>query len=188
MINHENTITDRHLNRSKLHLNKRGTKIISNNFTEAISNSIEWQFIIHSLNNRRSSGKFVTDEYKTKVYDEDSNLKSLCRRNFNKLVLGHLNTNSLRNKFDALTQQIKGNFDILILSESKLDSSFPEGQFLIPGYGAPYRIDRTCHGGGIMLLVREDIPCKLLLAENAPIKGFYIEKNLWKKVANLWFL
>ena len=75
-----------------------------------------------------------------------------------------------------------------MLSESKLDSSFPEGQFLIPGYGAPYTIDRTCHGGGIMLLVREDIPCKLLLAENAPIEGFHIEKNLWKKVANLWFL
>ena len=67
-----------------------------------------------------------------------------------------------------------------MLSETKLDSSFPEGQFLIPGYGAPYRIDRTCHGGGT-LFVREDIPSKLLLAENAPIEGFYIEINLRKK-------
>ena len=95
----------------------------------------------------------------------DSNLKSLRRRNFNKLVLGHLNINSLRNKFDALTQQIIGNVDILMLSETKLDSSFPEGQFLIPGYCAPYRKDRTCHGGGLMLFVREDIPSKLLLTE-----------------------
>lgn len=33
-------ITEKHLNGSKLHLNKRGTVILSNTFTEAISNSI----------------------------------------------------------------------------------------------------------------------------------------------------
>ena len=41
LINHENTITERHLNGSKLHFNKTGTTILSNNFTEAISNSIQ---------------------------------------------------------------------------------------------------------------------------------------------------
>ena len=87
----------------------------------------------------------------------------------------------MRNKFDAFTQQITGNVDILMLSETKLDSSFPESQFLIPGYSAPYRIDRTCHEGGLMLFVREDIPSKLLLRENAPIEGFYFEINLRKK-------
>ena len=102
-------------------------------------------------------------------------------RNFNNLVLGHLNINSLRNKFDALTQQITGNIDILMLSGTKQHSSFPEGLFLIPGYSAPYRIDRTCHGEGLMLFVREDIPSKLLLEENTPIEGFYIEINLRKK-------
>ena len=75
-----------------------------------------------------------------------------------------------------------------MLSETKLDSSFPEGQFLIPDYSAPYRIDRTSHERGLMLFVREDIPSKLLLPGNPPIKGFYIEINLRKKKANLWFL
>ena len=41
-----------------------------------------------------------------------------------------------------------------MISETKLDSSFPEGQFLIPGYSSPYRLDRNCRGGGIMLYVR----------------------------------
>ena len=68
-----------------------------------------------------------------------------------------------------------------MLSETKLDSSFPESQFLIPDYSAPYRIDRTCHGGGLMLFVREDIPSKLLLAKNALTEGFYFEINLRKK-------
>ena len=40
LITHENKITERHLNGSKLHLNKRGTAILSNTFTEAISNTI----------------------------------------------------------------------------------------------------------------------------------------------------
>ena len=87
----------------------------------------------------------------------------------------------MRTKFDALTQQITGNVDILMLSETKIDSSFPEGQFLIPDYSARYRIDRTCHGGCVMLFVRADIPSKLLLTENTPIEGFYIEINLRKK-------
>ena len=68
-----------------------------------------------------------------------------------------------------------------MISETKLDSSFPEGQFLISGYSSPYRLDRNCRGGGIMLYVREDIPSKLLLIDNQPIEGFYIEINLRKK-------
>ena len=40
LISHENIITEKHLNGSKLHLNKRGTTILSNTFMEAISNSI----------------------------------------------------------------------------------------------------------------------------------------------------
>ena len=78
-------------------------------------------------------------------------------------------------------QQITNNIDILIISETKLDNSFPEGQFLIPGYSSPYRFDRNCRRGGIMFYVREDIPSKLLSNENQPIEGFYIEINLRKK-------
>ena len=41
LINHEHTVTGRHLNGSRLHLNKRDTAILFNNFTEAISNSFQ---------------------------------------------------------------------------------------------------------------------------------------------------
>ena len=43
-----------------------------------------------------------------------------------------------------------------MVSEKKLDSIFPQGQFLIPVYIAPYGID--WHGGGIILFARDDIP------------------------------
>ena len=68
-----------------------------------------------------------------------------------------------------------------MISETKLDNSFPEGQVLSPGYSSPYRFDRNCRGGGIMLYVRGDIPSKLLSIENQPIDGFHIEINLRKK-------
>ena len=68
-----------------------------------------------------------------------------------------------------------------MISETKLYSSFTEGQFLIPGYGALYIIDRNCHGGGFMLLITKNIPSKLLSAEYSSIKGFYIELNLREK-------
>ena len=68
-----------------------------------------------------------------------------------------------------------------MISETKLDSSFPTGQFLINGYSEPFRIDRNSQGGGIMLYVREDIPSKLVGVETSPTEGFYVEINLRKK-------
>ena len=38
-----------------------------------------------------------------------------------------------------------------MMSETKLDNSFPDGQLLIEGYSKPYKIDRNCNGGGMML-------------------------------------
>ena len=49
-----------------------------------------------------------------------------------------------------------------MVSETKLDDSFPEDQFLIYSFHSPFRFDRKKNGGGIMLYVREDIPAKLL--------------------------
>ena len=98
-------------------------------------------------------------------------------------------TNHSGSSINSLTQQITGNVYILKISETKLDSSFPERQFLIPGYSAPYRIDRNCHGEGIMLFVSEDIPSKLLSTENAPTEDFYIELTTFaKKMVTFWLL
>ena len=52
-----------------------------------------------------------------------------------------------------------GYVDILLITESKLDNSFPTAQFQINEFSSPYR---NAHGGGILLYVRKDIPSKLL--------------------------
>ena len=55
--------------------------------------------------------------------------------------------NSIRNKFELLSQYCQNNLDILLISQTKLDSSFPRGQFQLNGYCTPYRLDRNVHGG-----------------------------------------
>ena len=52
----------------------------------------------------------------------------------NRLVIGHLNVNSMRNKFEALKCIIKENLDILVISETKLDDTFPKNQFTLDGW------------------------------------------------------
>ena len=71
------------------------------------------------------------DEYKSKNLNKDStdsyeeNLKDIRKKNLRNIVIGHFNINSLRNKFDLLVEQIKGIIDVLDVSETKLDDSFP---------------------------------------------------------------
>ena len=109
------------------------------------------------------------------------NLKFIRIDNLNKLIIAHLNINSIRNKFDFLVNKIEGNVDILMISETKLDESFPTGQFLIDGFHEPVRLDRNRNGGGILLYIREDVPFKVLSHESLPTEGFFVEINLHSK-------
>ena len=74
-------------------------------------------------------------------------------QNMNRIIIAHLNINFLRNKFENLQEQINGNMNILLISETKLDNSFPNRQFLIKGYSAPYRLDRDAQGGEVLLFM-----------------------------------
>ena len=89
-----------------------------------------------------------------------------------KLIIGHLNINSIRNKLRCLCDIISNNIDILLISETKLNDSFPIGQFLMNDYHVPFRKDRTdkrgvgCYyiqrgwaviiykGGGLLLYIK----------------------------------
>ena len=43
----------------------------------------------------------------------------------NRLIIGNLSINSISNKFDQLKLFVQGKVDILIVTETKLDSTFP---------------------------------------------------------------
>ena len=110
-------------------------------------------------------------------------LENLRWKNKNRPIIAQLNINSLRNKFVFLSSQINKYVDILLLSQTKLDDSFPTGQFSLNGYSKPYRLDRSSNGGGILLYVRDDIPSRLLpdykIKDNLEL--FFVEVNIRKK-------
>ena len=99
-----------------------------------------------------------SEEYESERLDISSgdpsfiSLKSVRRKNLPQILFAHLNINSLRNRFDALVDHIKRNVGILVISETKLDESFPEGQFEIPGFTSPFPRDRNEFGGELWLL------------------------------------
>ena len=101
----------------------------------------------------------------------------------NRIKIGQLYINSIRNKIDLLVPAVLRNVDILLITETKTDSSFPEAQFEIDGFITPYRVDRDCHGGGILLYVRQVIPSKLFInlkiSEN--LEGAFVELNFRRK-------
>ena len=114
-------------------------------------------------------------------------LNEIRVQNIHRIIIGHLNINSIRNKFDALSDIIKNKIDVMLISETKIDDSFPTSSFSIEGFTPPYRKDRTNMGGGIMLYVRDDIPSKDLKPIYLSIDKEYIfiEINLDKKSNNV---
>ena len=72
------------------------------------------------------------------------------------------------NKFDFLADIMKDNMNILMILETKLDGSFPDSQFLIEGFGKPFRLYRNRNGGGIMLFIRSNIPVKVISTDKSP--------------------
>ena len=47
--------------------------------------------------------------------------------------------------------------NIMSLQETKLDESFPQAQFSVPGYRL-HRKDHQSNSGGLLMLVSEDLP------------------------------
>ena len=77
---------------------------------------------------------------------------------------------------------IQDKIDILVITETKTDSTFPLNQFAIRGYSKSYRFERNRNGGGVFIYVPEDIPSRELKIHNTPedIESVFSEINLIK--------
>ena len=109
-------------------------------------------------------------------------LNEIRIQHLNKIIVAHLNINSIRNKFEFLVTKLNNNIDILMITETKLDDSFPINQFRIDGFQI-FRFDRSSNGGGIIFYIRDNIPAKQLNNYILPndIEAIIIEINLWKR-------
>ena len=84
-----------------------------------------------SAPNSSAATPLATD---TDTTDAKSKLKLLRIRNIGRVIIGYLNINSVRNKFDALKEIASQSLDVLMIAETKLDATFPTGQFAIEGF------------------------------------------------------
>ncbi|KAK2558583.1 hypothetical protein P5673_018760 [Acropora cervicornis] len=115
----------------------------------------------------------------------------LQQHRFN-VKIGHVNVNSVAGfKFyEIITWLLDGRFDILVISETKIDSTFPDSQFYISGFRM-CRVDRTKSGGGLMVSIRSDFCFKvvndlpnLALSERA---GYRTQSIVFKvKIGKTW--
>ena len=111
-------------------------------------------------------------------------LRMLRLKNPKKVTLGHLNINSIPNKFEGIMDLVKENLDIFLISETKIDISFPDAQFCCYGYSTPHRRDRKLGGGGgLLMYVNENIPSRLLKEHDTPddLEIICVEINLRKQ-------
>ena len=93
---------------------------------------------------------FKSDSVKSSVgqpHNDIPRLRKLRIKNRNKIIIAHLNINSIRIKFGMLSLLFHGVIDILMICETKINDSFTTEQFIIEGCSTIYRLDRNDRGG-----------------------------------------
>ena len=88
----------------------------------------EWSILCIDVN---YNGDYLSVTPEKTNSDMYSNLENIRNNSSKKIIIVHLNISSVRNKFDFLADIVKDNIDILMISESKLDDSFLDNQFLL---------------------------------------------------------
>ena len=114
LIDHDN-IKESHLGIKKLHLNRKGNSL----FAKKVLSFIESNWIFDHDGDSFSEEYCVSNDPTVSQSDVKQAFKDIRISNMNKLIFGHRNINSLRNKFDLFSEQVKGSIDNLMVSETK---------------------------------------------------------------------
>ena len=112
-----------------------------------------------------------TDETNVNCHDVIKSISNFRVNHPKNLIVCHYNVNSIRNKFHELSSLLTDqSVDVLAISETKLDDSFPRAQFQILNYRL-HRQDRNERGGGIMIYVKDSIPHRILKEHTGVVEG-----------------
>ena len=120
-------------------MNFNGIKAFAENFSAFLTKfhrhqqqKIDLPTSVHLSSERESHAKETRESNLSNndLTSPEEELHDLRLQKSGGLVCAHLNINSLRNKFNLLANIVKDKINILMISETKLDSSFPKGQFI----------------------------------------------------------
>ena len=147
--------------------------LCSDNLDKADKAGDSYSYLAHQANGNPVNGASLNPLLK---------IKKLRLSNVNRVIIGNLNINSLTNKFEQLNEIVLKYKDILVITKTKLDDTFPNAQFFVPEFSEPLRLDRNRKGGGVIICVCENIPSKLLTKHILPsdIECVFLELNFRK--------
>ena len=104
-----------------------------------------------NVESKSESDNGMQDESQKRKSFTDS-LFNISKHHSNKIVLAHININSLTNKFDVLTNGFTGYIDTLMISKTKLDDKFWHSLYHLKDFS-----DRNSHDSGILVYARDII-------------------------------
>ena len=162
------------LTRSKLHFNKSGTAVLTKNFAKIANSDWLYRNIDEQVNNLTKDSPFIASNVAhlasnvshlasnvshlasnvSHLASNVSHLDNLRSKNPKKIIFSVININSIHNTFQNLCNIVGNNVDVLSISETKLDSSFPNAQFLLPGFHEPLRLDINHRSGGLLVYIK----------------------------------
>ena len=116
-----------------------------------IITEIERQISMIQINISTRDGSYEDTAFNT--------MKGLRMNNPKKITMGYLNINSIPNKFDGIMD---------VLSETKIDDSFPVAQFFYEVFSMPHRKDRILGGGGLLMYINDSTPFRKLPEHTTP--------------------
>ena len=138
---------------------------MGNNFWSFIDNFYFWKLIPTTLRSR--SGDCISYSQNSNEIrkrgksgkDHDAFLLLIKRYlDYPKnVIFGHLKIKSLQNKFESISELIKGNFNIFLISKTNLDAPFPSNQFAVSGY-IFVRKHRNKFGRGTTFYITDQLP------------------------------
>ena len=144
---------------------KNSLNYLENYWSEVSESALFWKECI--------SDSFEIEYAPNMTKNAPCTLNVIRKNNLNRFIFAHIDINSIRNKFNMLFLQVKGNADVIMISKRKLDDTFPVDQIVPEGYSKPFRIDRNKKWGWNLAHVREDIPARFISKEKASIKSFF---------------
>ena len=122
-LKHPNTNAKTHCNISGLPLNSKWQSQFNENFASLLNtlDSVNWHKDQNSKVNKAINTKVSEDSVATdNEIDGFTKVGILCKKHIKKLLFGHLNTNSLKNKREFLEPLIRNHFDKFLVSEKNL--------------------------------------------------------------------
>ena len=129
-VDHSNIDVRAHISYRGLHLKPRGSKLVAKSILN-VPKSVRFSVVLHGykLATKHKTISLTTSS-KTAAHTINKQRLDYAKN----IIIGHLNLNSLRSKGFAFKELILSKTNIFLLSETKIDESFPNPHFFAEGH------------------------------------------------------